>query len=385
MADFPDRTLSRAWHRAGRRDRASRSAIVLRLLSGGMVSLLVSLGASGARAAEPEPVPATGLIRLSVSSWAPPGHLLHESIVQWCAALATRRPLTVVCDLLEHPVAPIQDTLSAVARNAVDIAIVAHGVHPDRHVLPRLAELPMAGASAQAVSIALEKTRMASLRQVDEYPGAHVLAVFTQLPEQLYTVRGPIRTLDDLAGLTLRSGGGVGSQVVAALSALGVKDRSLPMIAIANEVADHLLDGALLAADNADRIAVAGSFAHLWIVPGGLSRQSFALVINAQVWQRLSVAQRQVLETVGGSNAARLFGRAADELDASLQRRMAAAGLNPSVAGADVVRDLRERLAPVAAAWIDDAGRRGLPQAARVLRDYRERVRGIQQAIDRRS
>lgn len=318
---------------------------------------------------------------LTVSSWASPGHLLHESLAQWCDVLAQRSNDRLQCDLLDRPIAPIGQTLAVVERAGVDLAIVAHGTDPARHVLSRLAELPMAAMSAESASVALHRTDSLWPVLAQTHAGVHVLAMFVQLPVQLFTGDRRVQSLDDVRGLRLRSGGGLGARVVETWRELNVRDRYLPITAIANEVADHQLDGALLGADNLYRLGLANTLDQGWRVPGGLYRQGFSLVINRAVWERLDADERRVLDAVGGEHAARLFAQAADRFEESLGDLLAESGMQWHDADAVAVAALRERLVPMTSEWISAAQNAGLPSARRVLGEYRRTVEQVQAQI----
>ncbi len=321
---------------------------------------------------------------LTASSWAPPGHLLHEGLAQWCDALHRRGSGLLRCDLLPTPVVRVEETFDAVQRAAVDIGIVAHGLEPQRYAAVRLGELPMLAESAEAVSVVLQRVWTERLAVLDEHRGTHVLAVFTQLPAQLFMHDRRVRSTADLTGTTVRSGGGVNEQVINALRALRVTDRPAPIHAITNDVADHLLSGALLGFDSVVRYGLTETFPHAWTIPGGFSRPSFSLVINDEVWRRLSDGQRRLLDEVGGEQAARLFGQAADLLDRSLALQSADAGVRVEAASRADVANLKSLLEPVAVDWAAMIGSRGVVAPEKLLSEFRVRVAREQSKVDSR-
>ncbi len=316
------------------------------------------------------PPPSGAATMLTVSSWAPPGHLLREGLAAWCIELQHRSRGQVVCDLLDDPIAPVGGQLEAVERAAIDVALVVHSLHPQRFVLTRLAELPLAGSSTEKSSVAFFRTWDKYLRRYDEHGHAHVLSVFTQAPGQLFTTARPVATLTDLSGRSVRAGGGVARQVLGAMSPLGVREVDVPLAASVHAVADHKLDGMLITAENVLRYGLQRTLQYQWELPGGLFRHSFSLVINKQVWLRLSRADRAVISAVSGEAAARLFGRAADLYEASLQTRLAAEGVMVTQASPAQVKRVRQRVRLVRQAWIATARDRGLSKAASVLAEH---------------
>lgn len=314
---------------------------------------------------------------LTVSSWAPAGHLVREGLAAWCAELALRARGQLRCDLLDQAPVPIYETLDAVERAAVDISIGIHGLDPMRFVLTRLAELPLASISAEQNSVAFYRTWKRHLKRFEEHGKLHVLAVFTQSSGQLYTSALPINSLVDLKGLHVRGGGGVARQVLGAMTPLGVSATRVPMQASIHAVADHMLDGMLATSDNVLRYGLQQTMGYQWGLPGGLFRHSFSLVINQQVWARLTRAQRRVISEVSGESAARIFGRASDRVEQSLQQRLHANGLVVTEPTGQQVVQLRRKLRAVSDSWVVEARARGLGDAAAVLAEYQATLRQL--------
>ncbi len=318
--------------------------------------------------------PAQALTRLSVSSWAPPGHLIREGLVAWCDELAVRSRGDLQCDLLDQPVAPVDQSLDTVGRAAVDMAVVIHSLSPEQFVLARLAELPLLASSAESASAAYWQIWHQFLRKHDEYRGLRVLTVFTQSAGQLCTIGEPVAGLGDLAGLRLRAGGGVAAQVLDEMSSLGVRQSQVPLAASVHAIADHALDGLLITTDNIVRYDLQDTLQQCLSLPGGLFRHGFALVLNPQIWARLSKREQRLLREVSDEVAARIFGRAADRFEASLRQQLLSHGLVFKPASADQIKAWRQLTAPIAQAWMTAARNRGLANAAEVYERYQQAV-----------
>ncbi len=320
------------------------------------------------------PPPSEAATRLTVSSWAPHGHLLREALVAWCEELSLRSRGRVGCDLLDQPISTLHEQLEAVERAAVDIAVAIHSLDPQRFVLTRLAELPLAGTTTEQSSVAFYQLWNKHLRRYREHKGLHVLTVFTQAPGQLFTTGRAVAQADDLSGLSLRTGGGIARQVLGSLSGLGVREVFVPIAASLHAVEDHQLDGMLVTAENVFRYGLQNTLKYQWELPGGLYRHSFSLVINEQVWKRLTRSERAVIAEVSGEAAARIFGRAADQYEANLQMRLAAQGVMVTQATPAQVKRLARRIRVVEQAWVTAARERGLSNAAKILAEHRRRL-----------
>src|SRR5689334_25072830 len=154
---------------------------------------------------------------LTVSSWVSPQHHLTSGVLQGWAneveqATNGRVKLTM---LPKHPSAP-PGTFDAVRDGLVDVSYVTASYTPSRHILPLMAELPGAGDTAVANSVAFSRIHWKYFQKAGEYNGVHLMAVWTHGPGQMFTKK-PIKTLADFKGLKIRSGGGISEQVVTAL------------------------------------------------------------------------------------------------------------------------------------------------------------------------
>ncbi len=119
--------------------------------------------------------------------------------------------------LPKAPAAP-PGTFDAVKDGLVDVSYVTASYTPARHILPLLAELPGAGATAEINSVAFSRIHWKYFQPVGEYKGVKLLAVFTHGPGQMFTKK-PINSLADIKGLKIRTGGGIAEAVANALGA----------------------------------------------------------------------------------------------------------------------------------------------------------------------
>jgi len=120
--------------------------------------------------------------------------------------------------LPKHPAAA-PGTFDAVRDGLVDVSYVTASYTPARHILPLVAELPGAGETAEINSVAYNRIHWKYLDKANEYKGVHLLGVFTHGPGQMFNTKRPIRTLNDLQGMKIRTGGGIAEAMARALGA----------------------------------------------------------------------------------------------------------------------------------------------------------------------
>ena len=164
--------------------------------------------------------PAHAQTVLTMSSWVPPTHSLTRDVLMvWAANVEKATNGRVKFQMLpKHPSAP-PGTFDAVRDGLVDVSFVTASYTPARHVLPLMAELPGAGATAEINSVAFSRIHWKYFQPVNEYKGVKLLGVFTHGPGQMFTVNKPVRTVADLAGMKIRSGGGISEAAAKALGA----------------------------------------------------------------------------------------------------------------------------------------------------------------------
>src|SRR5690349_15302544 len=153
---------------------------------------------------------------LTYSSWVPPTHHLTIWQANWTAEVEKATNGRVKFQSLPKAPAAPPGTFDAVRDGLVDLSYVTASYTPARHVLPYMAELPGAGATAEINSVAFSRIHWKYFQKVGEYKGVHLLAVFTHGPGQMFTKK-PIKSLDEFKGMKIRTGGGIAEQVCNAL------------------------------------------------------------------------------------------------------------------------------------------------------------------------
>jgi TRAP-type transport system periplasmic protein len=163
--------------------------------------------------------PALAQTTLTMSSWVSPQHHLTSNVLQgWANEVEKVTNGRVKFQMLpKHPSAP-PGTFDAVRDGLVDLSYVTASYTPARHILPLMPELPGSGDTALVNSIAYSRIYWKHFHKVGEYKGVKLLGVFTHGPGQMFTKK-PVRSIADVQGLKIRTGGGVAEQVAKALGA----------------------------------------------------------------------------------------------------------------------------------------------------------------------
>ncbi|MCO5101821.1 MAG: TRAP transporter substrate-binding protein [Burkholderiaceae bacterium] len=312
---------------------------------------------------------------LNVSSWMPTSHVLSQTVVKWCDQVAEATARRVVCKLLSKPVAPPPGTFDAVREGLADVSYSVHGYTPDRYTLSQIAELPFSGDSAEANSVAYQRIFDRHFARINEHRGLKVIAVFTHGPGQLYTTKKPVESLADLQGLKLRGDGGMVANVG---KAIGVSIVLKPSVEAQESLSSGAIDGLFGPAETIDSLRLEKLIRYRIVFPGGLYNTSFAFVMNQATWERIGTADQAAIARLSGEHAARMFGRAWDDVDRRALAAMQANDVRANFADRAFVEAVRARTAPIELKWIAEARAKGLERAEQALREFRSELSKLQ-------
>jgi TRAP-type C4-dicarboxylate transport system substrate-binding protein len=275
-----------------------------------------------------------------------------------------------------HPVAG-PATFDAVRDDVMDISVVVTDWLPQRFILPRIAEFPGTGETAEINSVAFSRLHFRHLHQAGEYEGVHLVGVFTHGPGHVFTTRHPVVSLADLQGLKIRTGGGSSEAIVRALGAIPV------VTSVPQESHDLLASGAVDATffpqDSFASFKLEGIVKYATLFPGGLFNYSFAFVMNEGKWRSLSQEDRELITHYGGEHFARRAGTAWDAADRQGREAMKEARVQVDAASAGLVKELQTKTQPMVDAWVAEVKEKRNLDGAGLLREFRQDIARVAQ------
>lgn len=271
-----------------------------RLLGGLMTAALVAAGSLSASAAE----------TMRISSWLAPHSMNKVFFPQWIAAIQKATNGAVI-GKVELDLAPPPGQIDLVADGAADAAWIFHGYNPGRFVTTKLIELPGFIGDAEAASVAHWRAHEKYLAKADEHKGVVLAALFTHGEGQLF-LRDEIAGLDTLAGKKIRIGGGVSADVGTALGVVGVQ---VPAPKVYETLSGGVADGVMMPMETNKSLRLYEVAPKTYLMPGGLYRGSFALILSQAFLDRLSEADRKAVLSVTGEVASQMAGKVWAEAD----------------------------------------------------------------------
>ena len=311
---------------------------------------------------------------LTMSSWVGPSHPLTRDVLGgWAAAVEKATNGRVKMQMLaKHPVAP-QGTFDGVRDGVMDVSYVTASYTPARHPLPLLAELPGSGGTAEINSVAFSRIHWKHLHKAGEYKGVKLLGVFTHGPGQMFLVKKPVNSIADIAGMKIRSGGGISE---ASAKALGASPLVKPAPESYEILASGVADGTFFPAESIRSFNLDKVVNHATIFPGGFYSSAFGFFMNEEKWNKLSKQDQDAINSVSGEALARLAGQAWDAADKGGMEALRAAGVNIQQASPAFIAEVRTRTEPLANNWIQAANAKGL-EGAKVLAEFREELKRV--------
>jgi TRAP-type C4-dicarboxylate transport system substrate-binding protein len=215
------------------------------------------------------------------------------------------------------------------------------------------------------------------LAQAKEHREVVLLSVFTHGPGQIYNTQRAVTDLRDLAGMKIRVGSGLMSDIAIRLGAV-------PMLKAAPEsyelLSSGIADGVFFPKDSPASFRLVPLVKHVTYVPGGLYNVSFAWVANTAKWSRVSAADRRAIAPLLGEALARRSGRAWDAADAVGEAAVREAKIPIVIAGPELVAEIKARTEPLEREWIENKARPKGVDGEAVLRALRAEIAGLQKA-----
>jgi TRAP-type C4-dicarboxylate transport system substrate-binding protein len=222
-------------------------------------------------------------------------------------------------------------------------------------------------------SVAYSRIHWKYLQQAGEYKGVKLLAVFTHGPGQMFNTKRPITKVEDLAGMKIRTGGGIAEEMARALGASAfVKPAPESYELLSSGVAD----GTFFPLESIISFKLGSVIKYATLFPGGFYSSSFGFFMNEDRWNKLSKQDQDAIMSVSGEPLALLAGKAWDATDAAALEEMKRVGTQVSEASPELIKGVQERAQAINDKWVKDATAKGI-DGAKVLAEFREEVKRV--------
>jgi TRAP-type C4-dicarboxylate transport system substrate-binding protein len=319
--------------------------------------------------------PAQAQTTLTMSSWVPPAHHLTSVVLQGFAdeiekASAGRLKFQM---LPKAPAAP-PGTFDAVRDGLVDVSYVTASYTPARHILPLMAELPGAGDTAEVNSVAYSRVYWRSMDKAGEYKGVKLLGVFTHGPGQMFNTKRPIKSLADLKGMKIRTGGGIADAMA---KALGASAFVKPAPESYELLSSGIADGVFFPQESIVSFKLDSVVKYATLFPGGFYCSAFGFFMNQDKWNKLSKADQDVILKFSGEYLARRAGKSWDNADRLGNEGLKKAHVQIDVASPALVKEIQAKSKPVIDNWIKEVKEKRNMDGAALLKEFHAELKTV--------
>lgn len=296
-------------------------------------------------------------VTLRYSMWVPATHPINTMVMEpWIAELEERTEGRVTVETVPA-LGPPAGHFDLVANGVADIAFGVHAYTPGRFRLTEIGELPLTSNETLVNSLAYWNTYTEMLMDADEHAGVRLLGLWTNPSYQLAMDGTLLTDLDAVEGRRIRVPGTVTEKVA---TTLGMVPISSTISEAYEQVSRGIIDGMFQDYDTIFSFDLADHLTHVSEIPGGFAHSSQFMIMNEDAYERLSEADRAVLDDMTGEALVRRFAEMWDsQRDASYAKLLEGGMVVHEIAG-DQLAEITDMLAFIREDWIAVAEERGV-------------------------
>lgn len=307
-------------------------------------------------------------VTIKYSSWVPATHwVVTGPIVPYLQEIEKVTEGRVKVEMLPKMVGTPQTQFDVVRDGLADMSWIIPGYTPGRFKLAEMAELPFGGDSV-GMSAAFHRNYMKHFAKVNEFKGTELLGVWSVPPLHVATRTKPVKTLEDFKGLKLRTAGDLPTRQLTALGGIPILKSSAEAFEMLSSGA---IDGSLMFPETVVSTNSLDLLKFFTIVPGGFAGNAQAMIINPDVWAKISPKDQAAIRAISGEKLAQRFADAYQKVNGDAYAAMKKANYTIQELSPQVLAQLKEKLKSSETDWIAAAKAKGAADPAAGLADYR--------------
>ena len=305
---------------------------------------------------------------LRIATWLPPQHHMPSiTLRNWIEQISAASDGSLKLNIDPAPIAPPPEQYNIVRDGAADLAYHVTAYTPGPFEVARGVEMPFMSPSAEVGSQAAYDWYDRNIGFDTEFSDVKVVSIFVHGPGAVHSKK-PVKTLEDLANLKIRVGGG-GVRIAEALGAAPV---AIPAPGAYESLQKGVTEAAMFPWESIRGFKLNELVSYHTDIPGGLYTTFFAVIMNRAKYDALSDEHKQVLDQVGGVEGARILGAGWDAADEA-GRAAKAEGAEVYTLPEEEVARWAEKLTFVEEDWVKLANERGHDGAA-LLEDLKATI-----------
>lgn len=309
---------------------------------------------------------------LRFNRWIPATNFINTEVFDpWAADVGKATDGRVKIQFTAASLAPPPQQFQIGVDGLADIVWHTHSYTAGVFPAAEIADLPMLGESAEALSVAFWRTYEKYLKAANEYQGAVVLALHTTPPGHVFNNKKAIKSVEDFSGLKIRT---TNAMVTETLKELGAVPIAAPVTAIADGLAKGVLDGTTFTEDAISNFKVDKYIKYETKFPGGLYNQGFVLAMNAGAWKKISADDQAKILALSGEAFAKRMGGVWDRHANAAAASLKANGVAIDTASGPMLDKVKAYVGKYETQWLERASAKGV-QAKEALAFFREQIK----------
>ena len=231
---------------------------------------------------------------------------------------------------------------------------------PGRFPLTTVIELPFMVQTAEKASVAIWKTYEKFDAFKTEYADTHLLALSAHAPGFFATVKKPIRTIEDLKGLKIKTASPFTTD---ALRALGAVPVTQPVTETTTSLQLGVLDGVV---NPFDGMVIFKLHELLkYYTPADFYSMVFWIAMNKKSYDSLPAAAKKAIDNNSYLSLSEMHGKSFDNSYNTLKKVAIDAGMEKvEFSDPGEMQKLKDLTEPLKEKWVQDMEAKGLPGGA---------------------
>ncbi len=295
-------------------------------------------------------------VTLRMSTWLPPKHhLVADTLPEWIAAVEAASGGTLKIKIDPAPIAKPPGQYDVVRDGAADMAYHVVAYTPGPFEILRGVELPFLSPNGEVGSQAAFDWYDRNIGFDTEFKDVKVVTIMVHGAGAIHSKKS-ITSLEDLAGVKLRVGGGG----VRMSEALGATPVAMPASKAYEAIQKGVADGAMFPYESIKGFRLGELLDHHLEIPGGLYTTPFAVIMNRAKYDALSDDHKKVLDEVGGVAGAKMLGAGWDRADVAGKQVAIDNGSTITVISDEELARWKDKIAFMNGDWVKKANDAGL-------------------------
>lgn len=246
------------------------------------------------------------------------------------------------------------DHYALVEKGIADIVFILQDYVPGRFPMTTVFELPFMVANSKQASKAMWKTFESSPDFQKEYAKVKVLGLFCHPPGHFHTIKKPIRSIEDLKGLKIRT---VSPAVTEALKIYSAIPVEMPITETYTALERGVVDGTVidwggLEVFKLNDLVKYSTETDFYVV-------TMAVLMNKRKWDSLSPENQKIIDENSGLALSLWCGEVYDATDQPAMKRVVKPGLEVIELPEADLKKLNERTIPQREKWVKKMQDRG--------------------------